>query len=91
MNRPAVLLLDEPLGALDLKLREEMQVELKEIQRNAGITFVFVTHDQEEALDLADRVVIINKGAIEQDGTAEDVVERPATGFVKDFFRFVKA
>ena len=69
VNRPAVLLLDEPLGALDLKLREQMQLELKEIQRDAGITFVFVTHDQEEALTLSDRIVVFDRGRIEQVGT----------------------
>ena len=74
---PRVLLLDEPLGALDLKLREEMQVELKAIQREVGITFVFVTHDQEEALTLSDRVAVFSKGRIEQVGTPREVYERP--------------
>jgi putative spermidine/putrescine transport system ATP-binding protein len=85
VNRPRVLLLDEPLGALDLKLREEMQVELKAIQREVGITFVFVTHDQEEALSLSDRVAVFRQGRIEQVGTAREVYERPATAFVAGF------
>jgi putative spermidine/putrescine transport system ATP-binding protein len=85
VNRPKVLLLDEPLGALDLKLREQMQVELKAIQREVGITFVFVTHDQEEALTMSDRIVVINRGLIEQVGTPADVYERPATTFVASF------
>jgi putative spermidine/putrescine transport system ATP-binding protein len=80
-----VLLLDEPLGALDLKLREEMQVELKSIQRRAGITFVFVTHDQEEALTLSDRVAVLDRGRIQQVGTPAEVYERPATAFVAGF------
>ena len=79
VNRPRVLLLDEPLGALDLKLREQMQVELKQIQHEVGITFVYVTHDQEEALTMSDRIAVFNEGRIEQVGTpAEDVYERPA-------------
>ncbi|GAA0353589.1 ABC transporter ATP-binding protein [Actinoallomurus spadix] len=85
VNRPKVLLLDEPLGALDLKLREEMQVELKAIQREVGITFLFVTHDQEEALTMADRVAVFNAGRIEQVGTPADVYEQPATAFVAGF------
>ena len=85
VNRPAVLLLDEPLGALDLKLREQMQVELKQIQRDAGITFVFVTHDQEEALAMSDRIVVFDRGRIEQVGTASEVYERPASEFVAGF------
>ena len=85
VNQPKVLLLDEPLGALDLKLREQMQVELKTLQRNLGITFVFVTHDQGEALSMADRVAIFNEGRIAQVGTPEDVYERPQTRFVADF------
>ena len=85
VNRPKVLLLDEPLGALDLKLREQMQVELKAIQRDVGITFVFVTHDQEEALTMSDRIVVFNQGRIEQVGTPADVYERPATDFVAGF------
>jgi putative spermidine/putrescine transport system ATP-binding protein len=85
VNRPRVLLLDEPLGALDLKLREQMQVELKEIQREVGITFVFVTHDQEEALTMSDRIAVFNLGRIEQVGTAAEVYEHPATEFVAGF------
>jgi putative spermidine/putrescine transport system ATP-binding protein len=85
VNRPAVLLLDEPLGALDLKLREEMQVELKAIQREVGITFVFVTHDQEEALTMSDRVAVFNRGRIEQVGAPAEIYERPATAFVAGF------
>ena len=85
VNQPKVLLLDEPLGALDLKLREQMQVELKTLQRNLGITFVFVTHDQGEALSMADRVAIFNDGKIVQVGTPEDIYERPETRFVADF------
>ncbi|MEZ5117619.1 MAG: ABC transporter ATP-binding protein [Candidatus Nanopelagicales bacterium] len=85
VNRPKVLLLDEPLGALDLKLREQMQVELKEIQRQVGITFVFVTHDQEEALTMSDRIAVFNAGRIEQIGSPAEVYERPATEFVAGF------
>jgi putative spermidine/putrescine transport system ATP-binding protein len=85
VNRPKVLLLDEPLGALDLKLREQMQVELKAIQRNVGITFIFVTHDQEEALTMSDRIVVFNQGRIEQVGTPAEVYERPTTAFVAGF------
>jgi putative spermidine/putrescine transport system ATP-binding protein len=85
VNQPKVLLLDEPLGALDLKLREQMQVELKLLQRNLGITFVFVTHDQGEALSMADRVAIFNEGKIVQVGTPEDIYERPQTRFAADF------
>jgi putative spermidine/putrescine transport system ATP-binding protein len=85
VNRPRVLLLDEPLGALDLKLREQMQVELKGIQRDVGITFVFVTHDQDEALTLCDRLAVMRDGRIEQVGPAADVYERPATRFVAQF------
>lgn len=85
INHPKVLLLDEPLGALDLKLREQMQVELKTLQRSLGITFVFVTHDQGEALSMADRVAVFNAGKIVQVGRPEDVYERPATRFVADF------
>jgi putative spermidine/putrescine transport system ATP-binding protein len=83
--RPRVLLLDEPLGALDKQLREEMQIELKRIQREVGITFIFVTHDQEEALTLSDRVAVFNDGRIEQIGTARDVYEYPQTEFVARF------
>jgi len=85
VNHPKVLLLDEPLGALDLKLREEMQVELKAIQRQVGITFVFVTHDQEEALTMSDRIVVFSRGRIEQVGAPAEVYERPATPFVAGF------
>jgi putative spermidine/putrescine transport system ATP-binding protein len=85
VNRPKVLLLDEPLGALDLKLREQMQVELKAIQREVGITFVFVTHDQEEALTMSDRIAVFNAGRIEQVGTPAEVYERPGTRFVAGF------
>jgi len=85
VNRPKVLLLDEPLGALDLKLRERMQVELKQIQRDVGITFVFVTHDQDEALTMSDRVAVFDAGRIAQIGTPEEVYERPATSFVAGF------
>jgi putative spermidine/putrescine transport system ATP-binding protein len=85
VNRPKVLLLDEPLGALDLKLREQMQLELKAIQREVGITFIFVTHDQDEALTLCDRLAVFNNGRIEQVGEAEDVYEHPLTSFVAGF------
>jgi putative spermidine/putrescine transport system ATP-binding protein len=85
VNRPRVLLLDEPLGALDLKLREQMQVELKAIQREVGITFVFVTHDQDEALTLCDRLAVMRDGRIEQVGPAAEVYEHPATRFVAEF------
>jgi putative spermidine/putrescine transport system ATP-binding protein len=85
VNRPKVLLLDEPLGALDLKLREQMQVELKQIQRDVGITFVFVTHDQDEALTMSDRVAVFDAGRIAQVGTPEEVYEQPATPFVAGF------
>ncbi|GJF21829.1 MULTISPECIES: ABC transporter ATP-binding protein [Streptomyces] len=85
VGRPRVLLLDEPLGALDLKLREQMQVELKAIQREVGITFVFVTHDQEEALTMSDRIAVFNEGRIEQVGTPADIYEHPATAFVASF------
>jgi putative spermidine/putrescine transport system ATP-binding protein len=85
VNRPRVLLLDEPLGALDLKLREQMQLELKAIQRQVGITFVFVTHDQHEALTLCDRLAVFRDGRIEQLGNAHEVYESPATRFVAEF------
>ena len=85
VNRPRVLLLDEPLGALDLKLREEMQIELKAIQQQVGITFIYVTHDQEEALTMSDRLAVFNAGRIEQLGSPADVYERPATRFVAGF------
>ena len=85
VNLPRVLLLDEPLGALDLKLRKGLQVELKKIQREVGITFVYVTHDQEEALTMSDRIAVMNKGRIEQIGDPEDVYDRPTTTFVAGF------
>jgi spermidine/putrescine transport system ATP-binding protein len=85
VNRPRVLLLDEPLGALDLKLRKEMQLELKRIQHEVGITFVHVTHDQEEAMTMADRIVIMNGGHIEQLGTPSELYEQPRTAFVASF------
>jgi putative spermidine/putrescine transport system ATP-binding protein len=85
VNRPRVLLLDEPLGALDLKLRQEMQIELKRIQQDVGLTFVYVTHDQEEALTMSDRLAVFNEGKIEQLGTPEEVYEHPATEFVAGF------
>jgi putative spermidine/putrescine transport system ATP-binding protein len=85
VNKPRVLLLDEPLGALDLKLREQMQEELKSLQKQLGITFVFVTHDQGEALSMADRVAVFNDGRIMQVGTPQDIYRRPATRFVADF------
>ena len=83
--RPKVLLLDEPLGALDLKLRQQMQVELKQLQRDAGITFVFVTHDQEEALTMSDRIAVFNHGRIAQVGAAAEIYEHPQTKFVAGF------
>ncbi|GAA3745958.1 spermidine/putrescine transport system ATP-binding protein [Spinactinospora alkalitolerans] len=85
VNRPSALLLDEPLGALDLKLRQAMQLELKRIQREVGITFVYVTHDQGEALTMSDRIAVMNKGAVEQLGTPAEIYERPATRFVAGF------
>ena len=85
INRPKVLLLDEPLGALDLKLRKQMQIELKRLQRKLGITFVYVTHDQEEALTMSDRIAIINQGVLEQVDTAFDIYEHPKTRFVAGF------
>ena len=85
VNKPRVLLLDEPLGALDLKLREQMQEELKSLQRGLGITFVFVTHDQGEALSMADRVAVFNDGRIMQVGSPQEIYRRPATRFVADF------
>ena len=84
-NRPHVLLLDEPLGALDLKLRKDMQKELKAIQKRLGITFIYVTHDQEEALSMSDRVVVMDKGKIQQIGTPEDIYNEPVNAFVADF------
>jgi spermidine/putrescine transport system ATP-binding protein len=85
VNRPNVLLLDEPLGALDLKLRRSLQLELKRIQVDVGITFVYVTHDQEEALTMSDRIAVMHAGRVEQLGTPEELYERPATRFVADF------
>ncbi len=85
INEPKILLLDEPLAALDLKLRQEMQYELKEIQKNAGITFLFVTHDQEEALTMSDKIVVINEGEIQQVGTPEDIYNEPVNKFVAKF------
>jgi len=85
VNEPNVLLLDEPLGALDLKLRKQLQVELKRIQMDVGITFVYVTHDQEEALTMSDRIAVMHRGRIEQVGAPEDLYDRPATSFVADF------
>jgi spermidine/putrescine transport system ATP-binding protein len=85
VNRPALLLLDEPLGALDLKLRRQMQMELKEIQSDVGLTFLHVTHDQEEAMTMADTVAVMNKGAIEQMGAPEELYELPRTAFVANF------
>ena len=85
VNEPQVLLLDEPLGALDLKLRKEMQLELKKIQKRLGITFIFVTHDQEEALTMSDTIVVMNKGKIQQMGSPEDIYNEPANAFVADF------
>jgi len=85
INRPAVLLLDEPLGALDLKLRKQMQIELKRIQREVGITFIYVTHDQEEAMTMSDRIAVMNKGRYEQLGDPEALYERPTTRFVAGF------
>ena len=85
VNRPQVLLLDEPLGALDLKLRKDMQVELKNIQREVGITFVYVTHDQEEALTMSDRIAVMNAGVIEQLGTPMEIYDHPLTRFVAGF------
>jgi putative spermidine/putrescine transport system ATP-binding protein len=85
VNRPRVLLLDEPLGALDLKLREEMQIELKTIQRDVGITFIFVTHDQDEALTMSDRIAVFNNGRIEQVGTPAGIYEHPQSAFIAGF------
>lgn len=85
INRPKVLLLDEPLGALDLKLRKQMQIELKRLQKKLGITFVYVTHDQEEALTMSDRIAVINEGRIEQIDTPREIYEHPKTKFVANF------
>lgn len=84
-NKPHVLLLDEPLGALDLKLRKDMQRELKNIQQELGITFIYVTHDQEEALSMSDTVVVMDRGKIQQIGTPEDIYNEPVNAFVADF------
>ena len=91
VNRPAALLLDEPLGALDVKLRKQMQLELKRIQHELGTTFVYVTHDQEEALSMSDRIAVMNLGRIEQLGTPREVYRRPATPFVADFVGVLNA
>jgi spermidine/putrescine transport system ATP-binding protein len=91
VNRPAALLLDEPLGALDVKLRKQMQLELKRIQHELGTTFVYVTHDQEEALSMSDRIAVMKDGVIEQLGTPRDVYEHPATPFVADFVGVLNA
>lgn len=85
VNKPEILLLDEPLAALDLKLRKEMQIELKKIQKEVGITFVFVTHDQEEALTMSDTIIVMNKGVIQQMGTPQDIYNEPSNAFVADF------
>lgn len=85
VNEPKVLLLDEPLGALDLKLRQEMQIELKRMQKKLGITFIFVTHDQEEALSMSDTIIVMNKGKIQQMGTPEDIYNEPKNSFVARF------
>lgn len=85
VNEPKVLLLDEPLGALDLKLRQEMQIELKRMQQKLGITFIFVTHDQEEALSMSDTIIVMNKGKIQQMGTPEDIYNEPKNSFVAKF------
>ena len=85
VNRPRLLLLDEPLGALDLKLRKEMQLELKHLQSQLGITFIYVTHDQEEALTMSDRIVLMRQGRVEQIGTPQDLYDRPASRYVADF------
>src|SRR5207253_6426467 len=85
VNGPAVLLLDEPLGALDLKLRQRLQLELAQIHRDVGTTFVYVTHDQEEAMSMADRIAVMSDGRVEQLGTPEEIYRRPASRFVADF------
>jgi spermidine/putrescine transport system ATP-binding protein len=91
VNRPAALLLDEPLGALDVKLRKQMQLELKRIQNELGTTFVYVTHDQEEALAMSDRIAVMNEGRVEQIGTPREVYEEPTTPFVADFIGSLNA
>src|SRR4029077_18549442 len=85
VNSPSALLLDEPLGALDLKLRQAMQLELKRIQREVGITFIYVTHDQEEALTMSDRIAVMSDGLVEQIGSPEDIYNQPASRFVAGF------
>jgi spermidine/putrescine transport system ATP-binding protein len=91
VNRPAALLLDEPLGALDVKLRKQMQLELKRIQNTLGATFVYVTHDQEEALAMSDRIAVMNGGRVEQTGSPRDIYEHPSTAFVADFIGSLNA
>src|SRR5438093_3034055 len=91
VNRPAALLLDEPLGALDVKLRKQMQLELKRIQHELGTTFVYVTHDQEEALAMSDRIAVMNDGRVEQIGAASEIYQRPASAFVADFIGSLNA
>jgi spermidine/putrescine transport system ATP-binding protein len=91
VNRPAALLLDEPLGALDVKLRKHMQLELKRIQSELGTTFVYVTHDQEEALAMSDRIAVMNGGKVEQTGSPREIYERPTTAFVADFIGSLNA
>jgi spermidine/putrescine transport system ATP-binding protein len=91
VNRPAALLLDEPLGALDVKLRKQMQLELKRIQNTLGTTFVYVTHDQEEALAMSDRIAVMNGGRVEQTGSPREIYERPSTAFVADFIGSLNA
>src|SRR6266513_3624594 len=91
VNRPAALLLDEPLGALDVKLRKQMQLELKRIQSTLGTTFVYVTHDQEEALAMSDRIAVMNGGRVEQTGSPREIYERPGTAFVADFIGSLNA
>jgi spermidine/putrescine transport system ATP-binding protein len=91
VNRPAALLLDEPLGALDVKLRKQMQLELKRIQHELGTTFVYVTHDQDEALAMSDRIAVMNNGCVEQIGAPREIYEQPATAFVADFIGSLNA
>ncbi|MGZ4333617.1 MAG: ABC transporter ATP-binding protein, partial [Gaiellaceae bacterium] len=91
VNRPAALLLDEPLGALDVKLRKQMQLELKRIQHELGTTFVYVTHDQEEALAMSDRIAVMNRGKVEQLGSPREIYDRPRTAFVADFIGSLNA
>jgi len=91
VNRPAALLLDEPLGALDVKLRKQMQLELKRIQNELGTTFVYVTHDQEEALAMSDRIAVMNRGRVEQTGSPREIYEHPRTAFVADFIGSLNA